>query len=121
MLWYLHFVLFCLHFAFCLITRKYLIISLSPFCQILTDKIFINFSPTRTHTHTENGLLSYENPNYHLDPKSIKHNQNLFEEIMSESKQRASNGETKAIMSNRKGYACLDIGSMGVDLKENFE
>lgn len=40
---------------------------------------------------------------------------------MSESKQRASNGETKSIMSNRKGYACLDIGSMGVDLKENFE
>lgn len=67
---------------------------------------------------TENGLLSYENPNYHLDPKSIKHNQNLFEEIMSESKQRASNG---AIMNNRKSYACLDIGSMGVDLKENFE
>ncbi len=25
------------------------------------------------------------------------------------------------IMSNRKGYACLDIGSMGVDVKENFE
>lgn len=37
---------------------------------------------------------------------------------MSESKQRASNG---AIMNNRKSYACLDIGSMGVDLKENFE
>jgi amyloid beta (A4) precursor protein-binding family B protein 2 (Fe65-like) len=69
---------------------------------------------------TENGLLSYENPNYHLDPKSIKHNQNLFEEIMSESKQRGT-GESKVIMSNRKGYACLDIGSMGVDLKENFE
>jgi hypothetical protein len=64
--------------------------------------------------------LSYENPNYHLDPKSIKHNQNLFEEIMSESKQRGA-GDTKVIMSNRKGYACLDIGSMGVDLKENFE
>lgn len=40
---------------------------------------------------------------------------------MSESKQRASNGDTKSIMSSRKGYACLDIGSMGVDLKENFE
>lgn len=69
---------------------------------------------------SENGLLSYENPNYHLDPKSIKHNQNLFEEIMSESKQRGGS-ETKVIMSNRKSYACLDIGSMGVDLKENFE
>lgn len=40
---------------------------------------------------------------------------------MSESKQRSVAGETKVIMSNRKGYACLDIGSMGVDLKENFE
>ena len=71
-------------------------------------------------TPAENGLLSYENPNYHLDPKSIKHNQNLFEEIMSESRQR-SGSETKVIMNNRKSYACLDIGSMGVDLKENFE
>ncbi|KAG5672777.1 hypothetical protein PVAND_002871 [Polypedilum vanderplanki] len=69
----------------------------------------------------ENGLLSYENPNYHLDPKSIKHNQNLFEEIMSESKHSRGGSETKVIMSNRKSYACMDIGSMGVDLKENFE
>ncbi|CAO1424570.1 unnamed protein product [Diamesa serratosioi] len=73
----------------------------------------------------ENGLLSYENPNYHLDPKSIKHNHNLFEEIMSESagmmKQRAEPHTAKVIMTNRKGYACLDIGSMGVDVKENFE
>jgi hypothetical protein len=40
---------------------------------------------------------------------------------MSESKQRGVAGEAKVIMNNRKGYACLDIGSMGVDLKENFE
>lgn len=74
-------------------------------------------------SYTENGLLSFENPNYHLDPKSIKHNQNLFEELMSDSKQRSNttNDETKVIMNNRKGYACLDISSMGVDLKENFE
>lgn len=25
------------------------------------------------------------------------------------------------LTTNRKGYACLDIGSMGVDVKENFE
>lgn len=40
---------------------------------------------------------------------------------MSESKRGGVTGETKVIMSNRKSYACLDIGSMGVDLKENFE
>ncbi|XP_070494127.1 protein Fe65 homolog isoform X3 [Chironomus tepperi] len=39
---------------------------------------------------------------------------------MSESRQR-SGSDTKVIMNNRKSYACLDIGSMGVDLKENFE
>jgi hypothetical protein len=42
---------------------------------------------------------------------------------MSESKQQQQRGgsETKVIMNNRKSYACMDIGSMGVDLKENFE
>lgn len=108
---------------------------LEGWSNIKTHKIYRNSEKTKEFVRTkmlipiliplENGLLSYENPNYHLDPKSIKHNHNLFEEIMSESagmmKQRAEPHTAKVIMTNRKGYACLDIGSMGVDVKENFE
>lgn len=73
----------------------------------------------------ENGLLSYENPNYHMDPQRMERNSHLYEEIISELQQQGSlrtNGRDThhQIVSGRKGYACLDIGSMGVDLKENF-
>lgn len=37
-----------------------------------------------THTHTENGLLSYENPNYHMNAQRIERNSHLYEEILSE-------------------------------------
>lgn len=70
----------------------------------------------------ENGLLSYENPNYHMDPQRIERNSHLYEEILSELQQqnqiRTSNKQH--MVSNRKDYAHLDIGSMGVDLKEHF-
>ncbi|XP_037033471.1 protein Fe65 homolog isoform X4 [Bradysia coprophila] len=69
----------------------------------------------------ENGLLSYENPNYHMDPQRIERNSHLYEEILSELQQQNSMRSSKShIVSNRKDYARLDIGSMGVDLKENF-
>lgn len=38
-----------------------------------------------------------------------------------EQQQESAATTKQMIMTNRKGYACLDIGSMGVDVKENFE
>lgn len=71
---------------------------------------------------SENGLLSYENPNYHMDPQRIESNSHLYEEILSELQQQNTIRTTgkSHIVSNRKDYARLDIGSMGVDLKEHF-
>lgn len=68
---------------------------------------------------TENGLLSYENPNYHMDPQRIERNSHLYEEILSELQQQNSLSKSHMV-SNRKDYGRLDIGSMGVDRKENF-
>lgn len=68
----------------------------------------------------ENGLLSYENPNYHMDPQRIERNSHLYEEILSELNQQTRTSNKPHMVSNRKDYAHLDIGSMGVDLKEHF-
>ncbi|XP_035794828.1 protein Fe65 homolog isoform X2 [Anopheles albimanus] len=74
----------------------------------------------------ENGLLSYENPNYHMDPQRMERNSHLYEEIISELQQQGTlrpiagvqNG-TQMIGSNRKGYGTvLDlVDTMGADLK----
>ncbi|XP_058829100.1 protein Fe65 homolog isoform X2 [Topomyia yanbarensis] len=74
----------------------------------------------------ENGLLSYENPNYHMDPLRMERNSHLYEEIISELQQQGTLRPAGAVNlvrdpnqmlgSNRKGY--LDIGTMGVDSKE---
>ncbi|XP_058054788.1 protein Fe65 homolog [Anopheles bellator] len=74
----------------------------------------------------ENGLLSYENPNYHMDPQRMERNSHLYEEIISELQQQGTlrpiagvqNG-TQMIGSNRKGYGVLDLDTMGVELKDN--
>lgn len=56
-----------------------------------------------------------------MDPQRIERNSHLYEEILSELQQQNSMRSSKShIVSNRKDYARLDIGSMGVDLKENF-
>ena len=73
---------------------------------------------------TENGLLSYENPNYHMDPQRMERNSHLYEEIISELQQQGTlrpiagvqNG-SQMIGNNRKGYGMLDLGTMGVELK----
>lgn len=71
--------------------------------------------------YLENGLLSYENPNYHMDPQRIERNSHLYEEILSELQQQSTlRNNIPHIVSNRKDYARLDITSMGVDLKESF-
>ncbi|KAL0273351.1 UNVERIFIED_CONTAM: hypothetical protein PYX00_006040 [Menopon gallinae] len=79
--------------------------------------------------YLENGLLSYENPNYHLDPARLDDALNsnlvdnveddLYEEIISEldtvcnlsGRIRSGPGSE-----GRKSYASLDISSMGVDV-----
>lgn len=72
---------------------------------------------------TENGLTSYENPNYHMDPQHIERNSHLYEEILSELHNQQNNrgsGAPPLQQNNRKDYAQMGIESMGVDLKENF-
>lgn len=73
----------------------------------------------------ENGLLSYENPNYHLDPSRLddalnSNTDELYEELYQELDDICNMGTgMKAPLSSgpgRKGYASLDIGSMGVDI-----
>lgn len=83
------------------------------------------------YARIENGLTSYENPNYHMDPQHIERNSHLYEEILSElhnqQNGRAGGGglqqqqqQQQSQPNNRKDYAQLGIESMGVDLKENF-
>ncbi|KAG5881121.1 hypothetical protein JTB14_032296 [Gonioctena quinquepunctata] len=74
----------------------------------------------------ENGLLSYENPNYHLGPSSRlddalnSNTENIYEDIYQELDDicNMGHGVKGPITSNasRKAYAALDIGSMGVDI-----
>ena len=58
-----------------------------------------------------------------MDPQRIERNSHLYEEILSELQQQNSlrtSTNKSHMVSNRKDYARMDIGSMGVDLKENF-
>jgi amyloid beta (A4) precursor protein-binding family B protein 2 (Fe65-like) len=88
---------------------------------------------------TENGLLSYENPNYHLDPARLddalnSNTDQLYDDLYHEldavcnlaatraaGKQASQGtqqqqGSTGGGTPGRRGYAALDIGSMGVDV-----
>jgi amyloid beta (A4) precursor protein-binding family B protein 2 (Fe65-like) len=72
----------------------------------------------------ENGLLSYENPNYHLDPTRIddalNSNTNIYEDIYQELDDICNIGHSikEPLLGGpgRKAYAALDIGTMGVDI-----
>uniref|UniRef100_A0A1B6CDF2 PID domain-containing protein n=1 Tax=Clastoptera arizonana TaxID=38151 RepID=A0A1B6CDF2_9HEMI len=75
----------------------------------------------------ENGRLSYENPNYHLDPSRIDDALNsntdvepLYQELLYQKLESVCNltGNSGATtgQAGRRGYAHLDIGSMGVDV-----
>uniref|UniRef100_T1GDP0 WW domain-containing protein n=1 Tax=Megaselia scalaris TaxID=36166 RepID=T1GDP0_MEGSC len=56
-----------------------------------------------------------------MDPQRIERNSHLYEEILSELQHQNSLKSGKPHMvSNRKNYAKINIESMGVDLKENF-
>ena len=76
---------------------------------------------------SENGLLSYENPNYHLDPSRLDDALNsnteedpLYQELLYRELESVCNltGSTSGTtgQAGRRGYAALDIGSMGVDV-----
>ncbi|KAG6803301.1 protein Fe65 isoform X5 [Apis mellifera caucasica] len=83
---------------------------------------------------TENGLLSFENPNYHLDPArlddALNSNENgssLYDELYQE---LVGNGGRSGEVTGgggggggtrvqaRRTYATLDLGSMGVDVTQ---
>lgn len=75
----------------------------------------------------KNGLLSYENPNYHLDPSRLDDALNsnteedpLYQELLYRELESVCNltGGTSGTtgQAGRRGYAALDIGSMGVDV-----
>ncbi|XP_044736073.1 protein Fe65 homolog isoform X2 [Chrysoperla carnea] len=80
----------------------------------------------------ENGLLSYENPNYHLDPARLDDalnsntDEDLYEDLYHELDAvcKLSGGNNVGLNKpptstggqGRRNYANLDIGSMGVDI-----
>lgn len=79
---------------------------------------------------TENGLLSFENPNYHLDPArlddALNSNGNgsalydeLYQDLVVESGGggEGTNGGTNRVQA-RRTYAALNLGSMGVDVTQ---
>ncbi|CAH1989960.1 unnamed protein product [Acanthoscelides obtectus] len=105
----------------------------SPYCALLTTLIRGMAAVTAQQAHEdegiflENGLLSYENPNYRLGPSdhlddALNSNteQNIYEEIYQELNDICNMGHgVKGPISStasRKTYATLDVGSMGVDL-----
>jgi hypothetical protein len=83
-----------------------------------------SFCFTLTLSFPENGLLSYENPNYHLDPTRIddalNSNTNIYEDIYQELDDICNIGHSikEPLLGGpgRKAYAALDIGTMGVDI-----
>ncbi|XP_012288947.1 protein Fe65 homolog isoform X2 [Orussus abietinus] len=73
----------------------------------------------------ENGLLSFENPNYHLDTARLDDALNsngtrssLYEELYREIVGDGSDEVTGTRAQARRTYAALDLGSMGVDVTQ---
>ncbi|XP_071056763.1 protein Fe65 homolog isoform X2 [Onthophagus taurus] len=69
----------------------------------------------------ENGLLSYENPNYHLDPTRLddalnSNTDEIYEELYQELDDICNLGGKLSGNTGRKSYASLDISTMGVDI-----
>lgn len=79
---------------------------------------------------SENGLLSFENPNYHLDPARLDDALNsnsgssLYDELyLQELVGSGGGGEVTGggggtRVQARRTYAALDLGSMGVDVTQ---
>lgn len=73
----------------------------------------------------ENGLLSYENPNYHLDPARLDDALNsndpeaaaaLYKELYHELDAVCNLQSRGGSGGARRHYAALDLGAMGVDV-----
>ncbi|XP_046432329.1 protein Fe65 homolog isoform X4 [Neodiprion virginianus] len=78
----------------------------------------------------ENGLLSFENPNYHLDPARLDDALNsnsgsslydeLYQELVGGGEVTGGGGGDGGVtrVQARRTYAALDLGSMGVDVTQ---
>lgn len=75
--------------------------------------------------YLENGLLSYENPNYHLDPARLDDALNsndpeaaaaLYKELYHELDAVCNLQSRGGSGGARRHYAALDLGAMGVDV-----
>ncbi|CAG9859848.1 unnamed protein product [Phyllotreta striolata] len=105
----------------------------SPYCALLTlVRGMAAITAQAVHEDEdiflENGLLSYENPNYRLGPSNRlddalnSNTDNIYENIYQELDDicNMGHGVKGSITSNasRKTYATLDITSMGVDVNK---
>ncbi|CAH1104122.1 unnamed protein product [Psylliodes chrysocephalus] len=105
----------------------------SPYCALLTlVRGMAAITAQAVHDDEdiflENGLLSYENPNYRLGPSNRlddalnSNTDNLYENIYQELDEicNMGHGVKGSITTNasRKAYAALDINSMGVDVNK---
>ncbi|KAE8747837.1 hypothetical protein FOCC_FOCC005449, partial [Frankliniella occidentalis] len=94
----------------------------SPYLALLAMATLTAMDADNDDIFLENGLLSYENPNYHLlheDQLNSNTEEDLlyYEHLYAELSQRAQQGVTPGQddAAARRNYKNLDIGSMGVD------
>lgn len=90
----------------------------NPYSSLLTLYTMVS-TPPEDETYLENGLLSYENPNYHIPTLDDAINSNtdvsmcdlLYSELDAICRPLGPS-------QGRKSYASLDLGSMGVDINK---
>ncbi|XP_014476884.1 PREDICTED: amyloid beta A4 precursor protein-binding family B member 2-like isoform X3 [Dinoponera quadriceps] len=96
--------------------------------------VLFSYSGRRNSNEPENGLLSFENPNYHLDPArlddALNSNENdgsLYDELYQQlvgsggrggEVTGGGGGDGGTRVQARRTYATLDLGSMGVDVTQ---
>ncbi|CAK9805273.1 hypothetical protein ANTQUA_LOCUS4436 [Anthophora quadrimaculata] len=100
------------------------------FCRFLYNILLATAVMLRS---IKNGLLSFENPNYHLDPArlddALNSNENgssLYDELYQElvgnggrsGEVTGGGGGGGTRVQARRTYATLDLGSMGVDVTQ---
>ncbi|XP_034251170.1 protein Fe65 homolog isoform X2 [Thrips palmi] len=110
----------------------------SPYLALLAMATLSAMDADNDDIFLENGLLSYENPNYHLlhedqlnsnTEEDLLYYEHLYAELSQRAQQQASQGTTtqggttqggapndESDRSARRNYKNLDIGSMGVDV-----
>lgn len=94
----------------------------SPYLALLAMATLTAMEADNDDIFLENGLLSYENPNYHLlheDQLNSNTEEDLlyYEHLYAELSQRTlQQGAAQDDAAARRNYKNLDIGSMGVDV-----